>query len=81
MRDQLIGCIPLDGMQLDYYLLVEETERETEHYGVKIEWEGGDCAAIAGITASQSRIEELLCLLQAGSVTPSTLWDVVEDWL
>ena len=67
-----------------YCLLVEliETDRFTcEDYGVRITEEGGDTAAIRGITISAVRIDELLSLLVDHLVGPTALPDVVQDWL
>lgn len=52
-----------------------------EDYGVQIQEENGDCARIPGITTSAVRIDELLSLLADNLVSPSSLSDVVADWL
>ena len=71
---------------LDYYVLVEEARIGDafccENYGVRVAHSGGgETAAVSNITTSARRIDELMELLVRGRVTPSTLWDVVEDWL
>ncbi|MFI3252959.1 MAG: DUF6514 family protein [Eubacteriales bacterium] len=69
---------------LDYYLLVEEVETEDffcENYGVAIEEPQGEKAEILGITTKKERAEELLSLLSLHQVSPTTLADVVADWL
>ena len=71
---------------VEYYVTVEEAVLgETfccETYGVRVaEGNGGETAAVPNITTSTRRIDELMELLVRGGVTPSTLRDVVEDWL
>ena len=64
------------------YCLLEDTP--TEGYGVQITaicGEQTECARIPGITPLASRIFELLDLLASGTVTPTGLKEVVEDWL
>ena len=51
-----------------------------EEYGVQIAEEGGSCVRVPGITHSRSRIDELLSLLVTHTVSPTGLYDVVEDW-
>lgn len=68
----------------DYYLMVEEVETEgffCENYGVAVEESQGDTAQILGITTQKERAEELLSLLSLHKVSPTTLEDVVADWL
>lgn len=67
-----------------YSLLVDQVESGNfacEDYGVRIQEEGGDCAALSGITTSAMRIDELMTLLVECKVGPTTLADVVADWL
>ena len=67
-----------------YSLLVEPVEAEGffwENYGVGVREENGACTRIPGITASAVRIDELMSLLVEHKVGPTTLHDVVEDWL
>jgi len=51
-----------------------------EEYGVQVAEDGGSCVQLPGITHSRSRIDELLSLLVAHTVSPAGLFDVVEDW-
>lgn len=51
-----------------------------EEYGVAVSEVGGDCARLPGITHSRSRIDALLTLLMDHTVSPTGLFDVVEDW-
>ncbi len=53
-----------------------------ESYGVKIrEAPTGVLAVIPHVTTSIPRIDELMELLTQNTVTPSSLRDVMEDWL
>ena len=66
-----------DGTEysFDYFVLVDEMRVgafDCESYGVKVAQRGG---------TSVARIDELLERLTRNFVTPSTLRDVVEDWL
>lgn len=67
-----------------YSLLVDQIESGNfvcEDYGVRVQEEDGDCAAVAGVTTSAMRIDELMTLLVDNKVGPTTLGDVVADWL
>lgn len=67
-----------------YFLTVdqEQTPRlSCENYGVRIEEEHGDAAAVPGITTSAKRIDELMTLLVDNQVGPAGLADVIADWL
>ena len=67
-----------------YSLLVDQIEGghfACENYGVRITEEGGECASIPGITTSAMRIDELMTLLVEHRVSPTSLTDVVTDWL
>lgn len=91
MRELYIGrrsAVSEDGSpcSFDYYILVDEMcvdgEFACESYGVKIT--ALDCdesAALPNITVNISRIDELMDLLLRSTVTPSTLEDVVLDWI
>ena len=64
--------------------LLDQLEAGTfscENYGVRISEDGGDSSAVPGITTSALRIDELMTLLVEHGVGPSTLRDVVDDWL
>ncbi len=52
-----------------------------ESYGVCIRGQNGEEEAVSNITVSAARIDALLDLLVRNAVTPSTLRDVVDDWL
>ena len=72
----------------DYFVLVDEARvGDTflcESYGVQVsavDAKPPDTCAIPDITTSTQRIDELMELLVTHVVTPSTLRDVVEDWL
>lgn len=67
-----------------YSLLIDHIESgrfACEDYGVRIQEEGGEDAALPSITTSALRIDELLTLLVEHTVGPTTLKDVVDDWL
>lgn len=70
-----------------YYVLIDQMQVSggfaCESYGVKIVDEAypDQAVSIPNITTSISRIDELMELLTRNSVTPTTLGDVVADWL
>lgn len=70
----------------EYYILIDQmTVRDDmacESYGVKVaRTGGGDEMALPNITTSISRIDMLMELLRRNLVTPTSLGDVVGDWL
>ena len=65
---------------VDYYLLSEDVESIGERYGIQVTCKD-EAETIFGITISQIRILSLLRRLMDGLVTPSTVRDVVEDWI
>ena len=69
----------------DYALLVGEMPVSDglfcESYGVCIQEQDGQAERVPHITVSAARIDELMDLLVRNTVTPSTLRDVVDDWL
>ena len=70
----------------DYYILIDQMQVASgfacESYGVKVAASGGgDEAHIPNITTSISRIDDLAQLLMRNLVTPTTLEEVVQDWL
>lgn len=70
----------------DYYVLVDQMEvaggMACESYGVKVASpNGSEEASIPNITVSVTRIDALMELLTRNFVTPTTLADVVADWL
>ena len=87
MREELVVkryfCAKASGpLTLEYYLLVSPLAEDLEIYGVKIvERRSGTAASAPGLTASSRRILHLITLLSKGTVTPTSLPDIVEDWL
>lgn len=72
------------GFACRYGLLVEDIEVDGFHcesYGVVITGPDGDTRRCRHITVNPARIAGLLDLLIRNAVTPTTLPDVVEDWL
>ena len=70
--------------QFRYALLIDQISSGCffcENYGVLISETNGDTASIPGITSSAARIDELMTLLIEHNVSPTTLADVVADWL
>lgn len=69
------------SLALSYFFL-SETLDGREHYGVQITEETrGERAAIPGLTTDVRRIRRLMDTLVQNSVTPTTLADIVADWL
>ncbi|MEG0824392.1 MAG: DUF6514 family protein [Oscillospiraceae bacterium] len=68
-----------------YYILVDEMEVgrfACESYGVKVSTAAGDqTAAVPHVTVSAGRIDALMQMLIRNAVTPTSLPDVVADWL
>ncbi len=92
MREMFVGTKHAQGENgfahnFQYYVLIDQMQVRggfaCESYGVKIV--DGACpdeaVSIPNITTSVSRIDELMELLTRNSVTPTTLGDVVADWL
>ncbi len=67
--------------QFRYYLLASDVESLGQNYGIRIDRGDGESAIIPNITLFQHEIEDLLNILLRNTVTPSTLRDVVEDWI
>lgn len=68
----------------EYSILIDEMDvgpYSCESYGVKIIEQGGDEASVSHVTCSAARIDELSGLLLRNGVTPTTLHDVLSDWL
>ena len=68
----------------DYSILIDEMDVGSyacESYGVKIAEQGGPEASAPNVTCSAARIDELSGLLLRNGVTPTTLQDVLSDWL
>ena len=74
-----------EQLHLEYYLLNDVLlNGSVESYGVEIRAKQGrktEYAGIPHITLLGTRILELIDLLAAGSVTPTGLSDVVQDWI
>ena len=67
-------------LALDYYILVNESE--PEQYGVKIIEKNSGAQALAfDQTTEAQRIYALMDKLSRNSVTPTSLMDVLADWL
>ena len=67
-------------LALNYYILVNEGE--PERYGVKIiERNSGEQALAFDLTTEAERIYTLLDNLSQNNVTPTSLMDVLADWL
>ena len=90
MRERFLKSISMEDEQgrtrrFDYSILIDEMDVgpfSCESYGLQVkEQGGGETGAVPHITTSISRIDELCELVLAGGVTPSTLADVVNDWL
>lgn len=68
-----------------YSVLIDEMDVgpfSCESYGVKIaEQATGHVAIVAHVTTSIPRIDELMELLTRNGVTPTSLRDVIDDWL
>ena len=80
MRRILMGTAWCHDLPVQYYLLAEAREDETEVYGIGVEY-AGERLEIPNITPFQHRIQKLAEALMQGCVTPTTLRDVAEDWL
>ena len=74
-----------DPIELEYYLIFDAVlDGCAESYGVEVcsrSKTGMEYAGVGNITMLGTRILELIDLLAAGSVTPTGLSDVIEDWL
>lgn len=71
--------------RFEYSIVVGEAELGEgllcESYGVKVEEQGGEVSVVPNITISAARIDTLMDLLVRNTVGPSTLSDVISDWL
>ena len=69
----------------DYSIIIDEMDLGSyscESYGLQVrEPESGLVCAVPHITCSISRIDELCALVVRHGVSPTTLRDVVNDWL
>ena len=80
MRRIFVGTALCQDLPVQYYLLAEDGEDGTETYGIGVEY-AEETAEIPNITPFQHRIPKLAEAPMQGCVTPTTLWDVAEDWL
>lgn len=89
MRELFLETVELSDQsgairRFDYSVLIGEMDvgaYSCESYGVKVAEQGGEQASVENITCSAARIDELSTLLVHHGVTPSSLRDVVSDWL
>ena len=69
----------------DYSILVDEVAAGSffcESYGVRVTSRAsGESSQVGNVTASASRIDELMELLVRNQVSPIHLRDVIDDWL
>ena len=68
----------------DYSILIDEMDvglYSCESYGIKVAERGGCEASVPHVTCSAARIDELSDLVVRNAVTPTTLNDVLSDWL
>ena len=90
MRELFVGTRTVsdqDGQPhcFEYYVLIGQMEVgghfACESYGVKIREPGVGTTSIPDLTVSTERIDALIELLIRNTVGPSSVRDVVEDWL
>ena len=68
----------------EYFILIGEMDVgpfSCESYGIRVAEQGGAEASALNITCSAARIDELSELLLKNGVTPTTFYDVLNDWL
>lgn len=68
----------------DYSILIDEMDvglYACESYGIRVAERGGAEASVPHVTCSAARIDELSDLVVRNAVTPTTLNDVLSDWL
>ncbi len=64
------------------YLVLSDKSQALERYGVKVvEERSGEAAQVADLTVDPKRICALVDKLAEHTVTPTTLADIVADWL
>ena len=90
MRELFVDAAVLSDEQgrehrYEYHIVIDEMDVgrfACESYGLRVREQGnGASCTVPNITCSIARIDELCALAVRGGVTPSTLRDVVEDWL
>lgn len=79
MQRILIGKTEVLGQLTSYYLL-RETAGALEYYGVEIA-RGTERGRVKRIAVSGDRMWDFAEQLMKSGVTPTTLRDVIEDWL
>ena len=79
MRTIPFGHAECQGLPVDYEILAEEMDG-LERYGLRVRYQD-ETAEVLNISMSQRGIQALAEALVVGSVTPTTLRDVVDDWL
>lgn len=71
-----------DGRQLSLtYLILADKTQIPDRYGVKVVEGSGEFAQAADLTTDVDRVYDLLDKLVRNAVTPTTLADIVADWL
>lgn len=67
-----------------YYFIVEEINTPYflgENYGISVEEKEVACVNIPNISTNLQRVEQLLEILSAHKVSPTTCSDVISDWI
>jgi len=70
--------------ELEYYVQIFNEQVENPFYGIKIEKTGGEkriSEETCGLTHSYEKVECWVRKLAAGTVTPSSLHDIVDDFV
>lgn len=68
-------------LSLSYLVLVDES-KQPERYGIKVvEGNSGEAAQALDLTTDTKRIYDLVDKLAKNAVTPTSLTDIVADWL
>ncbi len=72
-----------DGRPLSLsYLVLVDKSKQPERYGVKVvEGNSGEVAQAPDLTTDTKRIYDLVDKLAKNAVTPTSLADIVADWL
>ena len=79
MNTCLVGTAEYLGSSIEYHLITDVLDG-TERYGILVQL-GTEQAAISDISTSKERVQALAEQMMAGSVSPITARDIVEDWL
>ncbi len=72
-----------DGRPLSLsYLVLVDKSKQPERYGIKVvEGNSGEAAQAPDLTTDTKRIYDLVDKLAKNAVTPTSLADIVADWL